>query len=217
MAVESDEILEKSQQGNAGTSADEPQSASSETTTSDEPKVQKPEIDFKTALYIRELEKKVSEYETKISDVRDYVKKMESEIEQIRLRTQRDFQKNLDKTSSDFFAMILPVVDDLERSLKSVKAAGDPFVEGVRMIHQTMTEILKRSGLSKIEAVGTIFDPSIHEALTAIPVQSIDDDGRVVDEVKSGYKFKELVVRPSQVIVGKKSEAEGHATENDQA
>jgi molecular chaperone GrpE len=161
------------------------------------------QIDFKTALYIRELEKKVSDYESKISDVREYVKKMESEMEQVRVRSQRDLQKNIEKKVSDFFHEILPVVDNFERCLKASEQSKDPLTEGVRLIHGQFGEILKKAGLERIPALGIAFDPVVHEALTVCPVQDANQDGIVLEEVKAGYKYGETVVRPTQVIVAK--------------
>lgn len=213
MSAEVNEDLENTDKAAEASAETDTKSDNSEKSDTAE----KPELDFKTGLYIRELEKKVADYELKISDVREYVKRMESEIEQIRIRTQRDQQKNIDKSASDFFAAILPVVDDLERSLKSVKGSTEGFVEGVRLIHIQIQEILKKSGLVKIASVGVVFDPMVHEALTTAPVTSDEQDGLVLDEVKSGYKYKETVVRPAQVIVGKKPESGDHATEGHQA
>jgi molecular chaperone GrpE len=181
--------------------------------SSNEQESQKPELEFKTALYIRELEKKVSDYESKINDVREYVKKMEIEIEQIRQRNQRDLQKNLDQSTSRFFNEILPVVDDLERSLKNVKESNG-FVDGVRMITEQLHELLRKSGLLKLPALDIPFNPAIHEALTTVEVNDDSKDGIVIDEIKSGYKYKDTIVRPAQVIVGRKAESGEHAEGN---
>lgn len=164
--------------------------------------------DVKTVLYIKELESKVSTYETKLTDIRDYVKKMEGEIEQIRLRTQRDSQKNIDKKISDFLVSLLSVADNFELSLQSAKDEQGPLVDGLKLIHSQLQNFLTQSGLERISTKGEMFDPHKHEALCTQPVDSKHMDGAVLQETKAGYKFKELIIRPAQVVVGKSSSGE---------
>ncbi len=154
----------------------------------------------------KRLEEKVLEYEAKFDDARSYIKKMEEEVAHIRARSARDQQKAIDQKTSDFFMQIIPVVDNFELSLKAVEKETGPLVDGVRMIHRQFQEVLKKAGLEKVETKGMVFDPNFHEALTMMTVQDESQDGHIIDEVKAGYKFKDQVVRPAQVIVGRKSD-----------
>lgn len=166
-------------------------------------------VDFeKVALQsrVKNLESKVAEYEAKFADAREYIKKMESEIDQIRIRFERDRQKTLDLKIGEFFLGILPVLDNLDLSLKAAEKESGSFVEGVRLIHKQFAESLKRQGLERLEVKNLPFDPHLHEALTSIPVQDESKDGMVLDEVKAGYRFKDQVIRPAQVVVGKRPE-----------
>jgi molecular chaperone GrpE len=161
--------------------------------------------DFLNRLKIKDLEKKVADYESKIGDIREFVKKMEVETQETRSRLQRDQQRIVDQKLGQFYQSFLEVLDNLDLSIKSASKESGAFVEGVRMIHQQFHDLLKRSGLEKIETKGQPFDPSIHEAISMLPVDSDDADGKIVDELKSGYRFKENLIRPAQVLVGKKS------------
>jgi molecular chaperone GrpE len=174
-----------------------------------------PHPDLKLLLYIKELEAKVAGYESKIDDVREYVKKMESEIEQIRSRAERDLQKNIEKKISEFFQRILPIVDNFERSLMSAEPSNN-FVEGIRLIHQQLEEVLRKSELSRMKTKGELFDPSVHDAVTTFPVETDDQDDRVIEEMKAGYKYHDTVVRPAQVVVGKKVSAQPYGSEDPQ-
>jgi molecular chaperone GrpE len=159
--------------------------------------------ELKTALYIKELESKVATYESKLSDIREYVKKNEEEVKQIRFRSERDAQKNIDQKISQFFISLLPIADNLERSLQAASEESGALVEGLRLIFQQVQDFLAKSGLEKIDAKGSLFDPSLHEAVGIRPVDVKGLDEAVVDEVQSGYKYKDQVIRPAQVIVGK--------------
>lgn len=163
-------------------------------------------FELKVRDYVQ-LQKKLSEYETKISDIREYVKKMEKEVEQIRDRSQKEIQKNADKTISDVLLSLLNVVDDFDRSVKSIQEEG-PFFQGLQMIHQRIHLVLKQIGLEKIESVKVSFDPTLHEAVGLVSVQDPGQEGKVMEEIKAGYKFKDFVLRPAHVLVGKKEEAD---------
>ena len=96
---------------------------------------------------------------------------------------------------------ILPIVDDLERALASVPSGLEEsdWTEGIRLIYNKLKATLEAQGLAEIEARGEAFDPRLHEAV----MQQEGEEGLVVEETQKGYKFKERVVRPSLVIVGK--------------
>ena len=78
------------------------------------------------------------------------------------------------------------------------EAVDANWVEGVRMIERKLRTILESEGLSCIEAIGEPFDPYQHEAVR----QESGEEGVVLDEVQKGYKFKDKVIRASQVVVG---------------
>jgi len=150
--------------------------------------------------------KRVEEYEAKIGGIRDYVKKMESELQQVKERAGKDVQKAVDRKLSDTLLQLLDSIDNFDRSVQSSKNETGPLVEGIRMVHQQFHGVLNSIGLSRLETSGQEFDPNIHEALSTIPVQSNKEDGKIIEEVKPGYKYHDVLLRPAQVIVGKKSD-----------
>lgn len=155
---------------------------------------------------IRELESKLNDYDIKFIEARAFIKKMESEIEQIRSRAERDSQKTVDQKIAKIFLELIPIADNFELSLKSIvsSASVDPsFVQGIRMMHQIFMESLKRAGLERIKTEGEPFDPNVHEALLSATVDSKDKDGCVVQELKAGYAFAGQTLRPAQVSVGR--------------
>jgi len=155
---------------------------------------------------IRELESKLNDYDIKFIEARAFVKKMESEVEQIRSRAERDSQKVVDQKISKIFLELIPIADNFELSLKSIASstALDPsFVQGIRMMYQIFTDSLKRAGLERIKTEGEPFDPNFHEALMSTTVDSQDKDGCVVQELKAGYAFAGQTLRPAQVSVGR--------------
>jgi len=161
-----------------------------------------PAFDPRTALYIIELERKVADFEKKIGDIRDYVKKMESEIEQIRARSNREQERAVDQQVIRFFRELLPALDNFELCMKSAAEEKGPLAAGFKMIFGQLQDFTKSSGLSRIKTSREKFDPYIHEAVVSKPVENAEEDGLIIEELKAGYKYKESVVRPAQVMVG---------------
>jgi molecular chaperone GrpE len=111
--------------------------------------------------------------------------------------------------SSALISNLLPILDDLGRAFASVPAGLDEsnWTEGIKLIYNKFKTTLEAQGLTEIEAKGEPFDPRLHEAV----MQQRGEEGMVIEEIQKGYKFKEKVIRPSLVVVGKggRKEAKG--------
>jgi len=105
---------------------------------------------------------------------------------------------------------MLPTLDSMEQGLKHIPNETDPdfsvkfnqWKTGVEGVLQKLSKVLEEMGVQKIEAIGKEFDPNFHEAIREVPGET---DGTIVDEVQIGYQINGKVIRPSQVIISKKS------------
>ena len=121
-------------------------------------------------------------------------------------RTEQEKRETIDFANSALISNLLPVMDDLERAFASIPAELDDssWTEGIKLIYNKLKVTLEAQGLTEIEAKGELFDPHLHEAV----MQQEGEDGIVIEETQKGYRFKEKVIRPSLVIVGKGEEKE---------
>ena len=71
--------------------------------------------------------------------------------------------------------------------------------EGVKISIKHFLDILEFEGVKKIETVGRDFDPNLMEAIGTTQ----GDEGKVIEEARSGYMLFDTILRPAQVIVGK--------------
>jgi molecular chaperone GrpE len=118
-----------------------------------------------------------------------------------RLRADRD--EAVRYANADFVRALLPVVDDLERSLAAASKEGaEPaaLVDGVRIVYDHLLKILSEHHVERIESVGQPFDPTCHEALTQQP-STEHPSGTVLHEMQKGYRLKERLLRPARVII----------------
>ena len=125
------------------------------------------------------------------ADFDNYRKRVESEVAQLKQFSNEKLVSNL-----------LSVVDELELAIKSAKESKDNelLVSGVEMVLKKLQSILGKEGLSKIQAIGSPFDPNVHEAVSKVPIEG-KDEGIIIDEVRSGYMLKGKVIRPSMVTI----------------
>ncbi len=96
---------------------------------------------------------------------------------------------------------LLGVLDDFDRALANVPAdMHEGWVEGIRLVERKLRGVLESEGVAPIEALGTAFDPNLHEAVVHEP--TVDHpDNQVIEELQRGYLLHDRVLRPSLVKV----------------
>lgn len=141
-----------------------------------------------------------------LEESQDRLLRLHAEFDNYRKRTQREKEDWHKFASAGILEKILPVLDNFERALDSLKNEGEEVqrqLSGIEMIYRQLLDVLQKEGLEPIEALGKIFDPNIHEAMLQVPVAEGQEDGQVAAELRRGYCFKERVLRPTLVQVAK--------------
>ncbi|UCH38118.1 MAG: nucleotide exchange factor GrpE [Candidatus Bathyarchaeota archaeon] len=88
----------------------------------------------------------------------------------------------------------------MEYALNASDQAGEhDLMDGVAMIYRKLLKVLEQEGLSIIPALEMPFDPHKHEAVLQIPMEG--KHGVILEEIRKGYMFREIVLRPSLVKV----------------
>jgi len=124
----------------------------------------------------------------------------QADLANYRQRAGQEKKETIEFANSALISSLLPVIDDLERAIASVPAELEQsgWTQGIMLIYNKLKSTLRSQGLTEIEARGERFDPRLHEAV----MQQEGEEGVVVDETQTGYKFRDRVMRPSLVIVG---------------
>lgn len=99
---------------------------------------------------------------------------------------------------------LLPIIDDFERAKEAAERGGDlgSLLKGIELIDKRLHELIEQEGVQSVSAVGEIFDPQRHEALS-IEDSADHPDGTIIEEFQTGYLFKDRVLRPSLVKVAR--------------
>lgn len=133
---------------------------------------------------------------------------VDAEIEAARSRIQRDADRALQHQRGQLVLELLPVLDNLQRSLDASTDSPDRSLrDGVRIVRDQFLQALANLGVEIIDATDATFDPATHEAIATIPVDEPDRDRSVVQVVRQGYKHEGRLLRAAQVVVGRYEQA----------
>jgi molecular chaperone GrpE len=131
-----------------------------------------------------------------------------AELDNFRKRTRKEIDDVRVYAVAGLLRDLLEILDNFERAVISLReSAGqegelDSLRNGVGLIHLRFRDILMSQGLERIEAVGTEFDPALHEAILQVEKEGAVP-GQIAEVVQPGYRLKDLVIRPCRVIVAK--------------
>ena len=158
--------------------------------------------------YVEELERQLADKDSQLQDAVSRYRQASTEFEESRIRLRREIGKEVERGRREILADLLEVVDNLERAIDAARnraSSGDPdpLLQGVEMVRSQFLAKLESFGVTRIASDGELFDPALHEAISAVPVASPDQDGQIVGVVRHGYRVGEDVLRPASVAVAK--------------
>jgi len=137
--------------------------------------------------------------------LQDRLLRTAAEFDNYRKRMDRERRELSEYAAADVLKDLLPILDNFERALQAPATPDtDPLRKGIELIHKQMFDLLKKRGVTAIEALGADFDPNFHQAVIHEP--SADHrDGEVMQELQRGYLLGDRLLRPAMVKVAKPS------------
>lgn len=131
-----------------------------------------------------------------------------------RQRQERERVRVVEAERASVAQALLEAADDLERALAAVSGAGEAggdalrtLVEGVSLSLGSLHKRIAELGAQRIAVAGQRFDPHVAEAVDTVAVADADQDDMVVQEVRSGWRIGDRVLRPARVRVGRLARA----------
>jgi molecular chaperone GrpE len=147
---------------------------------------------------------KMKELEQELQEQKEKYIRLSADFDNYRKRTMKEKIELSKQAGEDIFARILPVLDNLERAMRSVEEAKDldAVKQGMHLIHNMFKEYLGQQGVKEIEAMHQEFDTDVHDAVTKIPTPEKKLKGKVVDVIERGYFLNDKVLRYAKVVIG---------------
>lgn len=152
----------------------------------------------------------VAEAEKQRDDYLGLLKRTQADFENYQKRMQRDQQQERRFWHAGLALDLLPALDNLERATAAAKQASEtgPLVQGVALVQSQLMDILKRHGITRIEAQGRPFDPNLHQAVMQRASADVPP-GTVLEVLAQGFQIHDRVLRPASVVVS--AAAEGNS------
>ncbi len=144
---------------------------------------------------------KQTKKDQQIEELTNALKRERADAENLRRRHQEELARLRQAIRSDVVSDLLPVVDNFERALKHVpdELKDNDYIKGVQGVVKQFEKTLSDIGVERIETVGEEFNPEIHEAVS---MEEGEGDKEIVsDELQSGYKIGDTVIRHAMVRV----------------
>ncbi len=173
--------------------------------------IEKPEQE--PSLDTSELEKKIiqltdelSKEQQKSKNLEDKLKRSLADFQNLEKRIKIDVQNVVNTKIDQFMLDFLQIYDDFVRA-RQVFENQKIDTKGIDSIIKNMNALLSKYSISPINAIGEIFDPKLHEAISVVEDDTLDD-GTITKEIRKGYISQNRVIRPTLVEISKKNKFE---------
>lgn len=142
----------------------------------------------------------VARLQVALNDLQDQLLRARAEVENVRRRAQDEVGKASKFAIEKFAAALLPVKDSLESALTTENQTLDNLREGVELTLRQLESAFSTGGLVEDNPLQQKFDPTRHQAISAVPTPDAEPN-TVVTVLQKGYLINERVLRPALVMV----------------
>lgn len=138
----------------------------------------------------------------KAEQQRDELLRTLADYENSRKRASRDLELERKFAHAKLAMDLLPSLDNLERAVEAARGSGEgsALVKGVQATQQMLLDVLKRHGVTPIEALGQPFDPNLHQAVSMAPSKEYPPN-TVAHVLQSGFMIHDRILRPASVVI----------------
>ena len=154
----------------------------------------------------------IAALEAERDDLKDQALRAMAEVENMRRRTERELAQARKYGHSGFARDLLAAIDNLKRAVdvlpedrSGLDANMTNLVVGVEMIHQEITAVLERHGITVINPEGEKFDYDKHQAMFEVPTNEVEP-GMVVQVAQNGWMLHDRLLTPAMVGVSKSAD-----------
>jgi molecular chaperone GrpE len=147
---------------------------------------------------------RLAELQAEVSKYKDAALRAAADLDNYRKRVSRERDESIKYANTAFLERLIPILDNFELGLQAARKAPEaaPIMDGLSMVYKQLQEFLANSGVEIIDAAGHTFDPNLHEALAQEENHQVPE-GKVIRQVRKGYRLRDRLLRPANVVVSK--------------
>lgn len=135
----------------------------------------------------------------KYQDLMDKFMRLQADFANYKRRTEAQKTEYVELGVKKIVNDLLPVLDNFERALDSIEEKDSTY-DGILMIKNQLTDVLKKEGIVEMKALGEEFDPTYHHAVLTEDSDEYDS-GYVIEVLQKGYLINDKTLRPAMVKV----------------
>ena len=136
------------------------------------------------------------------SDLKDKWQRALADYQNLERRTQVEISQRVSSKTNDLLLNFINIYEDFVRAENSLSKEKID-TSGIIAVIKNMENLLAENNIKPIDAIGEIFDPQLHEAVSMV-VDDTLDEGTITQDVSKGYISGKAILKPSKVIVSKK-------------
>ncbi len=154
---------------------------------------------------VKEEIKETKAEEESLAEIKERLLRLAAEFDNYKKRIAKEMDASKSMGKAEIVKKILPALDEFELAITAMEDGKEGSKTGVELVYSNLIEALKHEGLEVIEAKGK-FDPYKHEIM--LTKESEKGEGTIVEVVRKGYMFNDIMLRPASVIVAKQKPAD---------
>lgn len=152
---------------------------------------------------IEELRASLAEAERLRDEYLDQAQRGRAEYQNLRRRSDEALAGAMDRGAERLITQLLGVLDNFGYVMDAAEDDESHLAKGVRMVYADLFGVLEAAGLEPIPGVGSVFDPTVHEALLSEEAAEPVEEPVVTEVLRRGYRFKGHTLRPASVKVAR--------------
>jgi molecular chaperone GrpE len=159
---------------------------------------------------------KIAELEAQVKEWQDKLLRKAAEFENYKRRTENDQFNLINYAAESFIIKLLSIVDDFERSMHHIDDIENnkSVKDGIKLVYEKLQKLLIEQSVKKMQTKGEPFNVDYHAALMQRKDNSVPPH-TVLEEVESGYFYRDKVIRHAKVIVSEDSTADENQISNE--
>ena len=155
---------------------------------------------------LKELKNLLAEERQKSTECGEKLKRTLADFQNLEKKSKSDINNGINMLVDEFMVNFLIIYDDLIRA-KDAYAENKINIDGLNSILKNMNLLLSKYNITSIDALGEIFDPKLHEAISIVEDLTLDDN-TITKEIRKGYISQNRVIRPTLAEISKNSKIE---------
>ena len=165
---------------------------------------------------VDDVDTKIAELESQAKELQDKLLRKAAEFENYKRRTENDQFNLINYAAESFIVKLLPIVDDFERSMAHIDDIDNnkSVKDGIKLVYEKLLKLLNEQGVKKMQTKGEQFNVEYHDALMQKKDNSVPPH-TVLEEVESGYLYRDKVIRHAKVIVSEDSSSDENQISNE--